>query len=142
MIKNRFFNIILSIFLLFSACILGSACNNSEQDMRVSGDLWLYDTFTLGGTPYCVLTEEANTATVEIPFDGQWRQFMVRVDGPTGTLPDGISVRFQKCVLENGEIKNGLAGIKEKGEYELLIEVLEENAVIRPFNAFVTIKIV
>ena len=110
--------------------------------MRVSGDLWLYDTFSLGGEPYCVLTEEKNTATVEIPFDGKWRQFKVRVDGPTGTLLDGISVRFQRCVLENGEIKNGLAGIKEKGEYELLIEVLEENTVIRPFNAFVTIKIV
>lgn len=141
MTKKNFFSIFLGIFLLFSACIIGSACKN-EEDSRMSGDLWLYDTFTLGGEPYCVLTEEVNTKTIEIPFDGKWRQFMVRINGPTGTLPDGISIKIQRCILENGEIKNGLAGIKEKGEYELLIEVLEENTVIRPFMALVTVKII
>ena len=134
-------NIFLVFLLLFSICFMGIACKE-EEDTRMSGDLWLYDTFTLGGEPYCVLTEEANTATIEIPYDGNSRQFQVRVNGPTGTLAGNISVIIQKGILESGEIKNGLAAIKEKGEYELMIVVAEENRVIRPFSAFVTIKIV
>ena len=139
--KNNFFNIFLTIFLMLNVCFMGVACKETA-DSRMNGELWLYDTFTLGGTPYCILTEESNTETIEIPYDGKWRQFMVRVNGPTGTLPSGISITFQRCILENGEIKNGLAGIKEKGEYELSISVLEENTVIRPFTAFVIIKII